>query len=224
MAKSRENTVDLAYAHLRAQLVAFEVKPGNRLNESEIASGLSMSRAPVREALNRLIADGFVSFVPGRGFFSRRFSVSEMADLYAVRRDLELGALSDAMAGASDDAIAGFVATWSEEAPIAADLDALVDRDEQFHQALAALSGNAARLHYLTNINDRIRFVRRINLEGAARRQGALAEHDALIEAVSRRDGAGAKAVLRAHLDRSTDEVRVQVQNALAQIFADEVA
>ena len=57
MPRPSSNTVDTAYARLRDKVVGFGVKPGARLNESEIATDLSMSRAPVREALNRLIAD-----------------------------------------------------------------------------------------------------------------------------------------------------------------------
>lgn len=219
-------TVDKAYAQLRDQLVTFAFKPGSRLNESEIATALSMSRAPIREALNRLIADGLVSFAPGRGFFCRRLSASEVNDLYELRFDLESGAIRTALDVCDGATLAAFATNWRQKHADmnAATLDQLVALDEAFHLALCALAGNAARLKYLENINYRIRFVRRINLEPGNRRVGGIAEHAGLIDAVGWRDTDHATALLRQHLQRSADEVRLQVQDALARIYADDVA
>ncbi|NMM43312.1 GntR family transcriptional regulator [Rhodospirillaceae bacterium KN72] len=217
------NTVETAYEYLRDRVVTFRVKPGERLNESEIAATLTMSRAPIREALNRLIADGLVSFEPRRGFFCRRLSISEMAELYAVRYDLESGALRQSLAAADGGAISAFVQKWRFAGAMrpSDDIDAFVTADEAFHLELAALAGNAARLKFLENINNRIRFVRRINLET---RDGALDEHHDLLDAVDTRDATAAQQILRNHLDRSAEEVRDQVQQAIARIYADDVA
>ena len=226
MAKGPENSVETAYERLRDKLVAFDVKPGARLNESEIAASLSMSRAPVREALNRLAADGMVSFEPGRGFFCRKLSVSEIVDLYGVRLDLETGALGTLLQNAPVSDLAEFVAIWRADLARSdgMDVEALVTADEAFHLDLAALAGNAPRLKYLRNINDRIRFVRRINLETAGRHAQALAEHARLLDAIAARDATRAIECLRDHLARSTGEVRQLVQSALTRIYSDEVA
>ena len=226
MTQAAQTTVDKAYAQLRDQLVTFDFKPGSRLNESEIAQGLSMSRAPIREALNRLIADGLVSFEPGRGFFCRRLSASEVNDLYELRFDLESGAIRSALATCPDAALASFAATWRQNhtQTDGATLDQLVTLDETFHMALCGLAENAARLKYLENINYRIRFVRRINLEPGNRRVGGIAEHASLIDAIAQRDTDQATALLHQHLQRSADEVRLQIQDALARIYADDVA
>ncbi|PHP65924.1 transcriptional regulator [Zhengella mangrovi] len=226
MVRTSANTVDIAYDDLRDRLVTFQVKPGARLNESEIAAALSMSRAPVREALNRLIADGLVSFVPGRGFFGRKLSVSEIADLYDIRLDLETGGLRRMIETVPPDDLAAFLARWraTGERAEAMALPDLVAADEAFHLEIAELAGNAQRVRALQNINDRIRFVRRINLETPQRHADALAEHGRLLEAVAARDPERAVVVLRDHLARSNEEVRLQVQGALTRIYADDVA
>jgi len=226
MARNGSATVDRAYGLLRDRLVTFAVKPGARLNETELAQEMAMSRAPVREALNRLVADGLVSFEPGRGFFCRRLSVSETADLYAVRLDLETGALRTALMSAPDEVLNGFVARW-RETPVAAaqmETETLVDADETFHIDMARMAGNLPRVKYLCNINDRIRFVRRINLEAPGRMAEALSEHARLLDAVSSRDTARAIAILGEHLHRSTEEVAGQVRLAIARIYSDEMA
>ncbi|UXX82842.1 GntR family transcriptional regulator [Roseovarius pelagicus] len=226
MTRSSKATVDTAYEQLRDRLVTFGFKPGSRLNESEIAIELSMSRAPVREALSRLIADGLVSFEPGRGFFCRRLSVSEVNELYELRFDLESGALNAALAAADDAALDRFATTWQQKHADADTftLDELVSLDEAFHLEMSSLAQNTARLKYLENINYRIRFVRRINLDTGPRRVGGIEEHSDLIDAIRRRDIDNAIGLLRHHLQRSADEVRLQVQDALNRIYADDVA
>ncbi|MEI4197236.1 GntR family transcriptional regulator [Roseovarius sp. E0-M6] len=226
MTRGTVNTVDTAYERLRDKLVAFDVKPGSRLNESEIAADLSMSRAPIREALNRLTADGMVSFEPGRGFFCRRLSVSEITDLYDVRLDLEIGALKTLLQVAAEAELNLFVEKWRADLAQSErmKLGDLVVSDEEFHLEMAALAGNSQRLKYLRNINDRIRFVRKINLESPERYGEALEEHASLLQAIVARDAEKAVETLSNHLARSTDEVRQQVQSALTRIYSDEMA
>lgn len=242
MERKSPSTVDVAYRRLLDRLVAFDFKPEARLNESEIATDLGMSRAPVREALNRLIADGLVRFEPGRGFFCRKLSVREITELYEVRLDLEVSALKRTLAEASDDALTGFIDAQRAAAPGlsggggAGGVDGGVDvggvlalservaADEAFHLDLAGLAGNAPRLKYLRNINDHIRFVRRINLDSPDRAPEALGEHECLLDAIATRDATRAIPLLTDHLHRSTDQVRHQVQTALARIYAADVA
>jgi DNA-binding GntR family transcriptional regulator len=225
MPPARETTVDLAYHSLRAQLVGFRMKPGARLNESALAADLGISRAPIREALNRLISDGLVHFEPGRGFFCRKLSAREITELYETRFDLEAGALRSALRHATDADIATFAETWQQACtPEGTDPEALIAADEAFHLALARLGGNAARVLFLQNINDRIRFVRRINLEQDARRISAHEEHRALVTALAARDKAAALSTLADHLERSAAEVRTQVRAALAQIYERDIA
>src|SRR5713226_2915995 len=66
-----DSVVDRVYEQLKAMAVSYELKPGERLNEGELAKRLGVSRTPLREALNRLNTEGFLRFTPGKGFFCR---------------------------------------------------------------------------------------------------------------------------------------------------------
>ncbi|MBP1861798.1 GntR family transcriptional regulator [Rhizobium herbae] len=223
---SGDNTVERAYAYLRDRTISFGFRPGERMNEVELAAILGMSRAPVREALNRLIVDGLVAFEPRRGFFCRKLSATEITELFGVRADLELSAVRQACAVASQSDIEIQQARWTDvetHKPGMA-IDTLVEADEAFHLGIAALAGNAERLKYLRNINARIRFVRRINLEDPARRSASLGEHSLILDAISRRDADGAVALMQHHLSFSSEEVKSRIHEGLARIYAEEVA
>lgn len=221
----KKNAVLRAYEKIKSDIVAFAIIPGERINEVELAAALEMSRAPVREALNRLVAGGFVSFDSGRGFFCRRFSASEIADLFEVRRDLETAAIRRACAVAGDSDIAALAAacedTLQQQAALAA--ADLVLRDEAFHLGVAALAGNAERLVILRNINERIRFVRQISIESPERRQSLVDEHRRLIDAIARHDEAEAAALIAYHLDLNSRDLKANIQEGLTRIYAKEI-
>ena len=221
-----KNTVERAYLYLRDRTVSFGYRPGERINEVELAASLGMSRAPVREALNRLIADGLVVMEPGRGFFCRKLSAKEITDLFAVRADLEVSAVRTACQSADPEALKTLADDWDAILAQQASLpiDALVAADEDFHIRLASLSGNAERVRYLGNINARIRFVRRINLEEDGRRSASLAEHALILAAVARGDAETACALVSQHLSISAEEVLAHIHTGLARIYASEVA
>lgn len=220
------SSAERAYHALRGMAVRFELKPGERLNEVELARGLKMSRAPLREAMNRLVTEGLLTFVPNQGFSCRRLSASEIASLYEVRADLEAAGARYAARKATRGEILELDAFWhhiareQDKTP----LETLVDRDEEFHLKLAALSGNRERVRMLENINARIHFVRRINLEIPARRNESFAEHEAITACLLNGDGDGAADLLRRHLALSAEEAASSIREGLARIYAESVA
>lgn len=218
--------VERAYDYLRQQAVGFGFRPGERINEVEIAGILKMSRAPVREALNRLVMNGLVAFEAGRGFFCRKLSVKEVSELFELRADLELAAVRGAIKNAPDEAIRAVRQTW---AGIVAhqnemDIERLVDSDEQFHLQLAELAGNSERVKYMRNINERIRFIRRINLEAEGRRATIIGEHTRILDAIAVRDAQAAIGLMENHVQFSAVDLRSHIHEGIARIYADEMA
>ncbi|MCD8350156.1 MAG: GntR family transcriptional regulator [Planctomycetaceae bacterium] len=223
---SSARAVERAYEYLRQQAIRYGFRPGERINEVEIAASLGMSRAPVREALNRLVMNGLVAFEAGKGFLCRRLSVKEVTELFEIRSDLELAGVRDAVATASDEDIHVVQAGWAEIVVHQAglDIETLVDCDEQFHLDLTELGGNAERVKYMRNINERIRFVRRINLEEEGRRATIIGEHSRVLDAIAARDGKKVAELMAHHLYFSAADLRSHVHEGFARIFADDMA
>lgn len=89
---------------LRELVVQGQLKPGEHVQEMAVADRLAVSRTPVRAALNTLASEGFLVYLPNRGYYVRRFEIAEIMDVYEIRAALEsLAAQRAAERGFSKD-------------------------------------------------------------------------------------------------------------------------
>ena len=188
---------DHLYAQLRRAIVQGELRPNQRLVETELAEMLDVSRTPVREALQRLAIDGLVS--RRRGWEVREHDAGEIEQIYACRAALEGYAARLAALHATDeqlDEIAGILFSISD----ASDRDEMVAVNEHFHEAIIDAAGNPllaelagrSRLYY---------FNRRVaHLYTEAETAQSRQQHIRLLEALRGRDPDRAEAVTREHI------------------------
>jgi len=213
-------TVDRVYEALKIEAISYAIKPGSRLNEGEVARKLGVSRTPVREALNRLTAAGFLSFTPSQGFFRKPLDPTEVFDLYEMRQAIEVASVRLAAGRASDAELRELEEFLSVSSGCAEgrDVDRLVRFDEEFHERIVRLSGNREMLACLLNINDRIRFFRWVDME-SGRRRNTQDEHRSVLVALQARDAEGAAGTLHAHIARRRDQIIAQVREGYARIY-----
>jgi DNA-binding GntR family transcriptional regulator len=219
--RRRADSTERAYALIRRMAVDFQLRPNERINEVQLARELSLSRSPVREALNRLATEGFLSFVPNRGFFFRSPDIAELVQLYEARAVLEKGAFALACTRASTGQVREMEAFWeAAHAEYAhGDADRILELDETFHLRLVALSANQELVRQVTALNARIRFVRRIEIGRGRRHAEMVGDHDALLLALHERAVVHGQAVLASHISMSiedaTDVLKEAVFNAV---------
>jgi len=89
VALERLSTVHLVVAELRKAILAGDLPVGGPIGEVEIAAQLGVSRGPLREAAQRLVQEGLLVSLPGRGMRVRRIDADEVPDLYESRLALE---------------------------------------------------------------------------------------------------------------------------------------
>ncbi|MBI1495018.1 GntR family transcriptional regulator [Halocynthiibacter styelae] len=222
------SSVDRVYETLRDMAINFDFKPGERLNETHLTSKLNVSRTPLREALNRLVAEGFLTLAKGQGFFCRALSPEQILELYQLRCALETEALRIGISTAGDEDIAAFCAYLDETEKTygtCEDLSELLNMDEEFHMRLAGLCGNGELCRTLKNVNERIRYVRLVNLR-QLRENGAqasensyLSAHRVVADAVRARDTDKAVTALRAHIERRREQTIELVRLAYSQLY-----
>ena len=105
--KSRaENLSARVYNQIKNLILCNEIMPGQKLHHQQLSERLGVSRTPVREALTRLVQEGYVSFLPNRGFTCKEIRMQEAEELYELREALEAFAVEKAIANLTDAALA----------------------------------------------------------------------------------------------------------------------
>lgn len=213
---------DRAYHALRQALVDFRFRPGERIREARIASEMALSRTPVREALNRLASEGFVTLVPNRGFFVRALDIDDLLDIHELRAIVESAAFARMCRRADDAQIAALADYWQSVQPAYAahDADAILEADEGFHMMIAGASGNSEIVALLPTINARIRFIRRILIDHARHDDDLVADHTQIVAAALARDAEGGAVLMRSHIELTVHVAREALKDALLRLHS----
>ncbi|WP_171207848.1 MULTISPECIES: GntR family transcriptional regulator [unclassified Ruegeria] len=214
--------VDDIYEQVKAMAVSFRLRPGDRLNEVSLSKELGVSRTPLREALNRLVAERLFDFRPGQGFFCRPLDAQTVYDLFELRRIIETAAVRSACERALDSDLD---ALKTELYATGIDITGLtiaeaVARDEAFHLGIAQLTGNAELVETLDRINERIRYIRWVSMS-MDRLQRSKSEHKRVMQALIARDADSAAQVMGAHIAKRMDQVQEAVRHGISSIYMD---
>ncbi|MBC9876893.1 GntR family transcriptional regulator [Bradyrhizobium sp. INPA01-394B] len=203
---------EAVFRSLCEALQAGNYRAGDRLREEEVAQRLRVSRTPVREALGRLAARGFVAPAAGRGLIVRSLDLSEVLALYAMRELMDGAAARLTAEQASAPAVAALrdLDPAFVEAP-EPDATAMAKLNRAFHEAIC----RAARNRYLDNasreLQDWIALLGPTTFTVTGRPLTSHGEHQALIEAIAARDGDKAEQLARAHI-REALRCRLKLQ------------
>jgi DNA-binding GntR family transcriptional regulator len=208
------------YDAVKAMAVQFEFKPGQRINEVELARRLNVSRTPLREVLNQLMVEGFVTRAVNRGFIGRPLDAKQIHSLYEFRSVLECGIVRAACERAADEQLDMLQAAVeaSRDVPEDADATRLLALDEHFHVSLARLTGNEEFVRSLESVNARIHFVRWIDMR-QGRRGHTQAEHLRIVHALRARDDALLQDLIAHHIGRRLDQITDVIRTGFSTIY-----
>jgi DNA-binding GntR family transcriptional regulator len=148
---------DLAYQELRDAIFSGQLEPGARLNQDELARRLGVSRAPVRDALNRLETEGLVKTLSRTGgVVVAEASEQEMVSIYELRAILDAASTRLACERMSDEDLARLRAIVDETERVtqANDSQAIVRAHAQFHYFIYAACGNPELTRVAQNLWD----------------------------------------------------------------------
>jgi len=198
-----------AVAYVRTMLLEGEIPPGTRIPERELCERLKISRTPLREALKVLAAEGLVQLLPNRGSRAAKLTDKDMRDLFEVCQGLEALAGELACERISDDEIAEVAAAHTAMAQHYrnGDLISYYRCNRAIHEAIVAAAGNPVLSGLYESVTARIRRARYVTPMTPPRWALALQEHEAILNALRRRDGVGLSHILRTHLRHKRDEV-----------------
>lgn len=206
-----------AYSLILDAIDAGIYRPGDRLVESELADRFGVSRTPIREALQRLETQSML-VRDGRSMVVASLDHHQLAELYAVRAELEGLAARLAARHATDEEVRVLRAMAEEDRRLANDPTALARANRRFHHQIHLASHNRYLIQQLDLVHRSMALLASTSLAAEGRADAALLEHQAIITAIAQRDGDTAAEAVKTHISRAY-EMRLKLDAQKSEQF-----
>jgi DNA-binding GntR family transcriptional regulator len=190
---------------LRAQIFARELEPGAWIDELRLAAEYGISRTPLREALKVLAAEGLVTMKPRRGAYVAEMSREDVRQVYHLLALLESDAAAEVARHADAAQLQQLQGLHERLEKQVRQRDAFFATNEQFHLALLEAAGNRWRVQIVTDLRKVMKLNRHHSLFKQGRLVDSLAEHRALMAAITQRDPTKAASLMRRHFAAGLD-------------------
>lgn len=206
------SAADQAYEHLKHLILINELRPGMELREAALAASTSFGRTPVREALLRLVRDGFVEVRPRQGYRVTALSLARVREVFEMRLLLEPVAAELAATRAQEADLLALAELAGRTYDHNSSYEDFLRDNREFHVRLAEAAGNSILARTLRTLLEEMQRLYFVSL-GRSRSE-PLHDHHELYTAVLDRDPARARAIVEHQIEAS----RVQVLAALLSV------
>lgn len=213
----RASLHEQAAQRLRQMLVEGRIAPGAKLNERELSELLNVSRTPLREAIKMLAAEGLVELLPNRGAVAVSLSEADILNTFEVMAGLEAQCGELAAQRITPQELAEIQAMHFEmlAAYTRRDLSTYYSINARIHSAISAAARNPVLASVYQQVNARLQALRFRSNQDEEKWKRAMKEHERMIEALARHDGAAMREVLLTHLANKRDVVLEQLRAGL---------
>jgi DNA-binding GntR family transcriptional regulator len=196
------------YENLRIAITLGEFPQGQVFNEAELIERYKVSTSPLREALTRLRQDGLVKVIPRRGYAVTELTLRDFHELIEMRMVTEGAAMELAAPRITDAHIAELQRLSSVLLVIgdAASYRHFMQANQAFHELIASIADNS---RLLRATKQTLGEIQRLLFAGLSEQEDGNVrhDHDAIISALARRDGAAARKAAVDHIKQSRDRV-----------------
>jgi len=206
---------DRAYQNIKLQIIRGNLKPGRHLFEEELSKAMNISRAPIREALNRLEKEGFVTIIPRKGAAVSHITAQEVEDIFEIRETLESLAVKKSLGKISLEKLEELGNNFKKfinKPPDEKNRIQYLALDKKFHDLLNQNCGNKKLIELLANLQEVIHWFRSFSLERTTF-SGSIKEHLAIIEALKKNDEWLIIERLVQHLQRAKNSLLVEINS-----------
>lgn len=192
---------------LEEEILSGELAPGDRLDETKLAARFSVSRTPVREALQQLATEKLVELRPRQGAVVAAVTVQELLQMFEVMAELEALCAGLAARRMTPEERKNLEASHQRCADLAekGDVDAYYEENRVFHETLYAGSHNDFLEKMTSSTRNRLSPYRRFQLHHPGRIRKSLQEHASVVEAVLAGEAEQATERMRGHVSIQGD-------------------
>jgi len=206
----RGRASDRVLGELRRMILTHELPPGAVVTEASLVDVLKCSRTPLREALQSLSHEHLVVAVPGRGVSIADLGIVEFRAIVEAELCVECSLVRLSADRISDEELDELdeLMQRARTAATAGDVTEVVDLDYQFHHGWGVACGNHFLVEFQTML---LRLVARyvyLGFQRAGNPEGAISDHQEILEALRRRDPEAAEAAMRAHIKNGRERMR----------------
>lgn len=190
-------------ANTLEQLVfAGEFRDGERLDEVKLAEQFHVSRTPIREALQVLVASGMAEQIPRRGVFIRQPGPVELMEMFETMAEIEAACGRLAASRMSDEDLDLLVVAneGCQQASQASDRDRYYSANETFHQLIYRGAANSFLEKQALQLQNRLKAYRKIQLQLRGRLTQSMNEHSEILRFLREGDADNTAKVLRDHV------------------------
>jgi DNA-binding GntR family transcriptional regulator len=198
---------DAVYLQLLSDIISGVLPTGAVLREAELVSRFGVSKTPLRDALVRLQKDGFVDIPPYRSAVVTGYSETDLREIYELRELLEGACAQQAALHIDGEALAELERIVRASAACVSGGEVVPGREEelagliqQFDLLLYAQSRNSRIDEMVGNIRGHVQRIGRLTTGIPGRLAKSVTEHQAICDAIARRDGAAAETLMREHI------------------------
>ncbi|MEL6547221.1 MAG: GntR family transcriptional regulator, partial [Myxococcota bacterium] len=203
LSHARPNLSTVVAEQIRERVVSGELPAGERVNEVRLAEGIGVSRTPLREALTRLVGEGFLLAAPRRGYFVPPLDPSEVQQLYVMRQFLDPAALR--LGGSPPKSTLKRLRTMNREIERTRSPRKVIELDDEWHFLLLSSCDNQ---YLLNDIRRYMALTRRYEFayfKHAQSVQVATEEHEVILLALEQGELDAACAGLKQNMSSAVD-------------------
>ncbi|MHB0869218.1 MAG: GntR family transcriptional regulator [Chloroflexota bacterium] len=204
---------ELVYGAIRDAILTDQLAAGSRLSQDALARQLGVSRAPVRDALNRLEAEGLVRTAPPKGVVVAEMTMQELLDIFELRALIDSYVARRACEFLGDAEISRLQEIVDVTAQLSEgrDIHKLVQAHADFHHLIYSACGNAELNRIARSLWDRSYRYRVTGLLNRAVALSSLDDHRAILQALREGDALRAEELMAKHNQQTIDRILSQV-------------
>lgn len=195
---------EYVYQELKNKLISNQFKPGERIWEEHLAEELGVSRTPVREAINQLVAEGFIENKPRKGIFAAEITKDELKKMLDVRIALESLAIRECCKNITETEMKELDSIYNTfaEALEKKDYSKASQWDSEIHRFIAKVADNKKLTAYVNDIQDVFAYTRGYNIKWTKEKSDrSIKEHKKIVEAIKDRNEQIAIDIVRKDID-----------------------
>jgi len=197
------------YEELKIAITEQVLLPGSVLNERKIAEQLSVSRTPVREAMQMLETEGWVTILPRRGFFVNPITIEEVQEICEARRCIECFIVKEIASKISDEHLQIVMGIFQQQKQLISDIDQkkYAHFDSEFHMFFGKLLGNKSLIRWQYGLREKTERISMYVASWGNIFEKTIEEHQNIICALQGNDAKRAVEAMRDHLTKSEQRI-----------------